>query len=109
VKDELMLWRIKRRAAVTAASTKREDIFPHVLCSQVRSIVQKEIRDRGGGAIVSTRRARSPINRAAGTGSQGSPDQLASRSFGNLVTNHFGLIAHATDAAGEWDADALVD
>jgi hypothetical protein len=27
----------------------------------------------------------------------------------NLVISHFGLIAHATDAAGEWDADAAVD
>jgi hypothetical protein len=50
----------------------------------------------------------SPITRAAGTDNPGSPDQLASRNSGNLVGNHFGLMAHVTGAAGEWDADAAV-
>jgi hypothetical protein len=53
------------------------------LGSEAKSVVQKEVRDRGGGAIASPARgALSPITRAAGTDSPGSLDQLASRSCG---------------------------
>jgi hypothetical protein len=68
VKDELMLWRgraacMKRRAAVTAVSTKNRGYFPSCLLgSEAKSVVQKEVRDRGGGAIASPARgALSPI------------------------------------------------
>jgi len=49
--------------------------------------------------------------RAAVTNSTGAPDQPRIEKLlrDNLSTNHFGLMAHATGAAGEWDVDAAVD
>lgn len=96
---------IKRRAAVTPAFTKREDIFPEVFISQANSVVQKEVRHPGGGAIASPARGARDLQSLVKLGdSPGSPDQLASRSCGNVVTNHFGLIAHARAGGPEWDA-----
>ena len=49
--------------------------------------------------------------RAAVTDSPGGPHQprLEKLRRDNLSTNHFGLMTHATGAAGEWDVDAAVD
>jgi hypothetical protein len=89
---------------------KESDIFFTSSCSQARSVVQEEVRHREA-RLPALEAVRPQLLVQTGPISPWSPDQVASRSCdaATWVTNHFGLIARATGAAGEWDAGAAVD